>query len=180
MSSTGPHQYVTFSLMGEEYALPIRHVREIIAYEPITAIPSMPPVVRGVMNLRGYVVPVIDLPVKFGLAPTPLGPTTYLVVVDPAWSGEIVRLGLVTPELGRVIELGDEDIKPVPDFGTRIQSEYLVGVAQVDGRTVLFLHTERLLSAAEILRLTALEGLGPPTAAPPHPAGGELGEGGGG
>ena len=73
MSSTGPRQYVTFSLMGEEYALPIHQVREIIAYEPITAIPSMPPVVRGVMNLRGYVVPVIDLPVKFGLAPTPLG-----------------------------------------------------------------------------------------------------------
>jgi purine-binding chemotaxis protein CheW len=180
MSSTGPRQYVTFSLMGEEYALPIHQVREIIAYEPITAIPSMPPVVRGVMNLRGYVVPVIDLPVKFGLAPTPLGATTYLVVVDPAWSGEIVRLGLVTPELGRVIEIGDEDIKPVPDFGTRIQSEYLVGVAQVDGRTVLFLHTERLLSAAEILRLTALEGLGPAAAAPPLPAAGELGEGGGG
>src|SRR5579863_6242710 len=116
MAPLAPRQYVTFSLMGEEYALPIQHVREIIAYEPITAIPSMPPVVRGVLNLRGFVVPVIDLPVKFGLAPTPLGPTTYLVIVDPAWSGETVRLGLVTPELGRVIEVRDDQIKPVPDF----------------------------------------------------------------
>jgi len=159
MTSAVPRQYVTFSLMGEEYALKIQHVREIIAFEPITAIPSMPPVVRGVMNLRGFVVPVIDLPVKFGLPATPLGPTTYLVVVDPAWAGETVRLALVTPELGRVIDLGDDEITPVPDFGTRIQSEYLRGVAQIDGRTVLFLDTDRLLSAAEILRITALEGV---------------------
>jgi purine-binding chemotaxis protein CheW len=166
MTSAGPHQYVTFNLMGEEYALKIQHVREIIGYEPITAIPSMPPVVRGVMNLRGYVVPVIDLPIKFGLPPTPLGPTTYLVVVDPSWSGETVRLGLVTPELGRVIDLGEDEIKPIPDFGTRIQAEYLLGVAQIDGRTVLFLDTERLLSAAEILRITALEALSPPGSVP--------------
>ena len=111
------------------------------------------------MNLRGFVVPVIDLPVKFGLPATPLGPATYLVVVDPAGAGETVRLGLVTPELGRVIDVGDDDIKPVPDFGTRIQSEYLRGVGQIDGRFVLFLDTERLLSPAELLRITALEGV---------------------
>jgi len=175
------NQYVTFNLMREEYALRINQVREIIAFEPITDIPSMPPVVRGVLNLRGFVVPVIDLPVKFGLAPTPLGPTTYLVIVDPGWSGEIIRLGLVTPELGRVIEIRDDEIKPVPDFGTRIQSEYLRGVAQIEGRTVLFLDTERLLSPAEILRITALESL-PPASAPPEPNGadGQLGGGPGG
>jgi purine-binding chemotaxis protein CheW len=137
----------------------------------------MPPVVRGVLNLRGFVVPVVDLPVKFGLAPTPLGPTTYLVIVDPAWSGETVRLGLVTPELGRVIEVGEDQIKPVPDFGTRIQSEYLRGVTQIEGRAVLFLDTDRLLTPAEILRITALEGLRPP-AVPPEPNGpdGETGQ----
>ena len=75
MAPVAPHQYVTFNLMGEEYALGIHNVREIISFEPITAIPSMPPVVRGVLNLRGFVVPVIDLPVKFGLAATPLGPS---------------------------------------------------------------------------------------------------------
>ena len=177
MATLVPHQYVTFNLMGEEYALPIQRVREIIAFEPITAIPSMPPVVRGVLNLRGFVVPIIDLPVKFGLAPTPLGPETYLVIVDPGWSGETVRLGLCTPELGRVIDLRDDEIKPVPDFGTRIQSEYLLGVAQVDGRTVLFLDTDRLLSPAEILRITALEGLPPPSeTGKPSAADGEMGE----
>jgi purine-binding chemotaxis protein CheW len=158
-TAAAARQYVTFSLMGEEYALKIQQVREIITYEPMTAIPSMPPVVRGVLNLRGFVIPIIDLPVKFGLPQTPLGPSTYIFIVDPEWSGETVRLGLVSPGLGRVIELSDGEIKPVPDFGTRIQSEYLRGVAQIDGRTVLFLDTERLLSAAEILRITALERL---------------------
>jgi purine-binding chemotaxis protein CheW len=157
MSTAAARQYVTFSLMGEEYALKIEQVREIIPYEPMTAIPSMPPVVRGVLNLRGFVVPVIDLPIKFGRSPTSLGPTTYLVIVDPGWSGESVRLALVSPELGRVLDLDEQEIKPVPDFGTRIQSEYLRGVAQIDGRTVCFLDTERLLSAAEILRITALD-----------------------
>ncbi|HLK91820.1 MAG TPA: chemotaxis protein CheW [Polyangia bacterium] len=177
MAPLAAHQYVTFTLMGEEYALRIHHVREIISFEPITAIPSMPPVVRGVLNLRGFVVPVVDLPVKFGLHPTPLGPATYLVIVDPAWSGETVRLGLVTPELGRVIELRDDEIRPVPDFGTRIQSEYLRGVCQVDGRTVLFLDTDRLLSPAEILRITALEGLpSGSSTAQPDAADGEAGE----
>jgi purine-binding chemotaxis protein CheW len=177
MATLTPHQYVSFSLMGEEYALKIHHVREIIAFEPITAVPSMPPVVRGVLNLRGFVVPIIDLPVKFGLAPTPLDAATYLVIVDPAWSGETVRLGQVTAELGRVIELRDDEIKPVPDFGTRIQSEYLLGVAQIDGRTVLFLDTDRLLSPAEILRVTALEGLASPSdAAKPDPPRGDRGE----
>ena len=150
-------QYVTFSLMGEEYALQIDQVREIIQCERVTSIPSMPAVVRGMMNLRGTVVPVIDLPLKFGLAGTPIGPATYLVVVEVVWSGEVTRLALLTTELGRVIDVAAGDLKPVPDFGTRIQSEYLRGVGQIDGRFVLFLDTERLLSPAELLRITAID-----------------------
>jgi purine-binding chemotaxis protein CheW len=171
------HQHVTFSLMGEEYALQIEHVREIIQCERVTSIPSMPPVVRGVMNLRGTVVPVIDLPLKFGLSETAIGPSTYVVVVDLVWSGEAVRLGLLTTELGRVIDVAADDVKPVPDFGTRIQSEYLRGVGQVDGRFVLFLDTVRLLSPAELLRLTAVDvSRASPGAAIPDAAAGEVGE----
>jgi len=157
MSSPTIHQHVTFSLMGEEYALPISNVREIIEFESLTSIPSMPPVVRGVMNLRGTVVPIVDLPVKFGLPASSLGRGSYIVVVDLLWSGESVRLGLLTPELGRVVEVTDKEVSAVPDFGTRIQSEYLRGVARVDERFVLFLDAERLLSPAELLRITALE-----------------------
>lgn len=157
MAAPAVRQYVTFSLMGEEYALKVEHVREIIECERVTAIPSMPPVVRGVINLRGNVVPAVDLPIKFGYPETALGLFIYIVVVDLVWGGESVRLGLLTPELGRVIDVRDADIKPVPHFGTRIQAEYLRGVGDVDGRFVLFLDTERLLSPDELLRITAIE-----------------------
>jgi purine-binding chemotaxis protein CheW len=178
MASPSPvRQYVTFTLMGEEYALHIEHVREIIQCERVTSIPSMPAVVRGVMNLRGQVVPVVDLPVKFGLSGTPVD-NTYVVVVDLIWSGETVRLGLLTAELGRVIDVRAEEIKPVPDFGTRIQPEYLRGVGQIDGRFVLFLDAERLLSPAELLRITALDDARQATdkPRPDQTAGGEVGE----
>src|SRR5437667_2000204 len=97
-------QHVTFFLMGEEYAVEINHVREIIECEPVTCIPTMPPAVRGVINLRGNVVPVVDLPVKFGLPPTALDSETYIVIVDLQWSGEPVRLGVLTRALGQVID----------------------------------------------------------------------------
>src|SRR5262245_7044828 len=113
-------QFVTFNLMGEEYALQIEYVREIVESERITSLPSMPPVVRGVMNLRGNVIPVVDLPIKFGLAETTIGAAgAYVVVLELVWSGELVRLGLLTTELGRVVDVKADDIKPVPDFGTR-------------------------------------------------------------
>jgi purine-binding chemotaxis protein CheW len=176
-SAASVRQFVTFTLMGEEYALQVDQVREIIQCERVTSIPSMPPVVRGMMNLRGAVVPVIDLPLKFGLQATLIGPATYIVVVDVAWSGETARLGLLTTELGRVIDVAPGDLKPVPDFGTRIQSEYLRGVAQIDGRFVLFLNTERLLSPAELLRLTTIDGSRAAAhAAIPEGPGGESGE----
>ena len=171
-------QYVTFSLMGEEYALQIEQVREIIECERITAIPSMPPVARGVMNLRGQVVPIIDLPVKFGLAGTSLD-GAYVVVVDLVWSGESVRLGLLTRELGRVVDVKADELMPVPDFGTRIQAEYLRGVGQVEGRFILFLDADRLLSPSELLRITALGDAPPPEEAAKHEvaSGGGAGEG---
>ena len=176
MAPRPPRQFVTFSLMGEEYALQIEHVREIIQCERVTSIPSMPPVVRGVMNLRGQVVPAVDLPVKFGLSETALD-GAYVVVVDLVWSGEAVRLGLLTSELGRVIDVKADDIKPVPDFGTRIQSEYLRGVGNIDGHFVLFLDVERLLSPAELLRVTALDELRAPADSSKHEA--AVGEAGG-
>jgi purine-binding chemotaxis protein CheW len=164
------HQHVTFFLMGEEYAVEINHVREIIECEPVTVIPSMPPMVRGVINLRGNVVPVVDLPVKFGLAETALDGETYIVIVDLHWSGEAVRLGVLTRTLGQVIDLPDDQIRPVPDFGTRIQVEYLRGIARVESRFVLLLNIERLLSPGELLQITRL-GKGEGAAPRPAPAG---------
>ena len=168
MSPGSVRQYVTFFLMGEEYAVELPRVREIIAYEPVTCVPSMPPVVRGVINLRGQVVPVVDLPVKFGQAETPVGEGTYMVILDLSWSGESVRLGVLTRTLGQVIDLEDDQIKPVPDFGTRVRAEYLKGLGWVESRFVLLMEVDHLLSPAELLRITALEDPGlPPMPTPP-------------
>src|SRR5207247_6706474 len=95
-------QYVTFSFMGEEYAVEISHVKEIIECEPVTLIPTMPPVVRGVINLRGTVVAVVDLALKFGQPATPLGAGSYIVLFDLLWHDEPVSLGVLTQDLGRV------------------------------------------------------------------------------
>jgi purine-binding chemotaxis protein CheW len=144
-------QYVTFVLMGEEYGVEIPRVREIIEYEPITRIPTMPALVRGVMNLRGSVVPVVDLALKFGQPETPAGKETYIVVFDLVWNDESVRLELMIRALGRVIDAADELVKPVPDFGTRIRADYLRGIVGVDGQFVLLLNVDRLLSPAELV-----------------------------
>jgi purine-binding chemotaxis protein CheW len=155
--STAPRQYVTFSLMGEEYGVEISYVREIIELEPLTRIPGMPPVVRGVINLRGSVVAIVDLPLKFGLPETEVGPGTYVIVFDLVWSGESVRLGLMTRDLGQVLDVAERDVKPVPDFGTRMRADYLLGIARVDPRFVLLLNVDRLLSPAELLEINSAQ-----------------------
>ena len=149
-------QYVTFFLMGEEYGVEIPRVREIIEYEIVTLVPSMPPSVRGVMNLRGAVVPVVDLARRFGHPATPAGRETYVVVFDLLWNGEAVRVGLMTTLLGRVIDMPDEAIKPVPGFGTRIQADYLRGVVGIEGQFVLLLDVDRLLSPEELAGTVAI------------------------
>jgi purine-binding chemotaxis protein CheW len=159
VAATSPgqvRQYVTFFLMGEEYGVEIPRVREIIEHELTTFVPSMPACVRGVMNLRGNVVPVVDLALKFGQPPTPAGRETYLVVFDLLWNGEAVRLGLMTTLLGRVIDTSDGAINPVPSFGTRIRAEYLRGIVGIDGQFVLLLDVDHLLSPEELAGTVAL------------------------
>jgi methyl-accepting chemotaxis protein len=106
--------------------------------------------------------------VKFGQAETPVGAGTYLVILELSWSGESVRLGVLTRELGQVIDLEDDQIKPVPDFGTRVRAEYLKGLGWIEPRFVLLLEVDHLLSPAELLRITALDdpGLLPPSTPP--------------
>src|SRR5262245_13285913 len=133
-------QYVTFSLMGEEYGIEISHVREIIECDRMARIPSMPPVVRGVINIRSTVVPVVDLPIKFGLPETPAEQATYVVVLELLWTGETVRLALLTRQLGQVVDVADQDVKPVPTFGTRMQADYLQGLVRADDRFILLLN----------------------------------------
>lgn len=148
--------YLAFRLAGEVYAIDILRIREIIEYNPPTAVPMMPPAVRGVINLRGAVVPVIDLAVRFGLPATGVGKRTCFVIVEVAYAGAIHVLGLMVDGVNAVLEIGTEDIEPPPSFGTRANAEFIEGMARVDGRFVILLDIARVLSIEEMAAVSAV------------------------
>lgn len=144
-------QYLTFFLDGEEYAIGILRVREIIEYGHVTRVPSTPACIRGVVNLRGSVLPVVDLAVKFGLPPIEPTKQTCIVVVEVELDGQQTVLGVLTDAVNQVIELSDSNIQPPPAFGTRVQLEFLRGLGEVESGFVLVLDIDRLLTNDELL-----------------------------
>ncbi len=143
------NQYLSFSLGGNDYAVGILQVKEILQYETVTPVPSVPRSIRGVINLRGSVVPVIDLAVKFGLSPTPVTRRTCIVLVEAALEGERTVLGIIADAVREVLELGAQDVEPPPSFGTQVRVEYLVGMGKAGKGFVLLLDLDRVLSARE-------------------------------
>jgi len=150
-------QYLCFLLAGEECAIGILRVREIIEYRTVTKVPAMPPWVRGVMNLRGGVVPVIDLAAKFRLQAGPVTNRTCIVIVEVALDGEPAVMGIVVDAVSQVLELSPVDIEPPPAFGTSVRADYLLGLGKFGDRFVLLLDIDRVLSEAELRRAASLE-----------------------
>jgi purine-binding chemotaxis protein CheW len=149
----GVQQYLTFIIGGEEYAVSLLKVREIVEYEPVTRIPRMPAWVRGVMNLRGNVVPVVDLAIKFGQASNEIGKLTCVVIVEVELEGEATVMGVITDAVSQVIELKPEEIEPPPPFGTRVRADYLLGMARSGKKFCLLLDTDAVLAADELTAL---------------------------
>ncbi|MFL5351031.1 chemotaxis protein CheW [Archangium sp.] len=150
---TRPAQYLGFSLAGETYAIELLRIREIIEHVPITRVPGMPPAVLGVINLRGRVVPVVDLAVKMGMGPRPITRWTCFVIVEALMDGERTALGLLADSVSEVLDLGPDDIEPPPTFGTRAPVDYLRGLGRREQRFILLLDLDRMLSADELLGL---------------------------
>lgn len=150
-----PGQYLGFSLAGENYAIELLRIREIIEQIPITRVPGMPALVLGVINLRGRVVPVVDLAMKMGMGPRPITRWTCFVIVEVSLEGERTTLGLLADSVSEVLDLGPEDIEPPPAFGTRTPVDYLRGLGRQEQRFILLLDLDRLLSAEELLQLAA-------------------------
>jgi len=144
-----PRQFLSFALAGGQYCLGILKVKEILQFETVTRVPGTPPSVRGVINLRGSVVPVVDLAVKFGLPETPVTKWTCILIVESAFGQEKAVVGIVADAVNAVIELGPDDIEAAPSFGTRVRLEHLLGMGKVDGQFVLLLDLDRVLSAEE-------------------------------
>lgn len=156
-SSAAPRtaQYLTFFVDGEEYAAGILRIVEIVEYQPLTRVPTTPPWIRGVMNLRGRVIPVVDLALKFSLEPTAVTRRTCVVVLEVDLEGEPTVMGVLVDEVGRVLDLALEAIEEPPPFGTRVRIEFLLGLGNVDGKFVLVLDVDRVLSTDELMEVAA-------------------------
>src|SRR5690348_14300484 len=143
-------QYLTFTLAGETFAIGILAVKEIIEYRALTEVPMMPACVRGVINLRGAVVPVMDALARFGRASSQVGKRTCIVIVEIAHEDERHVVGVVVDSVSEVIEIPAADIEPPPSFGARIRSDFVAGMGKVRGKFVILLNAQRVLALDEI------------------------------
>lgn len=150
-------QYFTFYLAGEEYAIAVLKVKEIIEYSEITRVPRTPQFIRGVINLRGSVVPVVDLAVKFGLPESLVTKWTCIVIVEVDLEGEQTVMGIMADSVNQVIDLLPEDIEMPPSFGTRVHIDYLSGMAKTGKKFVLILDIDRVLSTNELQAAASLQ-----------------------
>lgn len=146
-------QYLTFMLAGEEYAITILRVREIIEYHVVTTVPKTPKWIRGVINLRGAVVPVVDLAVKFGIEERPVSRTTCIVIIETRSADQNAMIGVIADAVSQVIDLRPADIYEPPSFGTRVDVDYLVGMAPMANKFVLLLDVDKVLSSEELVSL---------------------------
>ncbi len=148
-------QYLAFSLGGETFAMDIRSVKEVIQFTALTEVPLMPTFIRGVINLRGAVVPVIDLSIRFGRTFTEVTRRTCIVILEVGSSEETCVLGIMVDNVSEVLDIGERDIEPAPAFGSNLRSEFIAGVGKVNGKFVILLDVNRVLSVEEMASLTA-------------------------
>ncbi|MDD5250967.1 MAG: chemotaxis protein CheW [Rhodocyclaceae bacterium] len=152
------HQYLTFTLAGEMFAVGILNVKEIIEYGSLTEIPMMPAFIRGVINLRGAVVPVIDLAARFGGKATAIGRRTCIVIVEVQQDEGRHDIGIVVDAVSEVLEIPGAEIEPPPAFGARIRADFIAGMGKVNGRFVIILDILRVLSVEEMAVIAGTAG----------------------
>ena len=159
-------RYLTFTLNDEAYALDIFHVLEILEYRSLTVVPMMPPFIRGVINLRGRAVPVIDLAIRFDRGSTTVRRRTSIIIVHIAESGlepgpggadgdgaAGQDLGILVDSVNKVVALGENDIEPAPSFGSGIRADYISGMARRDGDFLILLDVRNVLSISDMVSL---------------------------
>jgi purine-binding chemotaxis protein CheW len=142
-------QYLTFTLGSEVFAIGILAIKEIIEYSSLTTVPMMPTYVRGVINLRGAVVPVLDLSVRFGKAPSPVTKKTCIVIIEVSTAGERQDVGVVVDAVDSVLDIPPDQIEPPPAFGARIGTDFIEGMGKVNGRFVILLEVNSVLAPEE-------------------------------
>ncbi len=147
-TATREGKYLTFSLGGEEYGIGILKVREIIGMMTITSIPQTPHYIKGVINLRGKVIPVVDLRLKFGMNAIDYNERTCIIVVELSGEGRAVNTGIVVDSVSEVLNIKAADIEDAPDFGAKLNTEYILGMAKAAGGVKMLLDIDKVLGGA--------------------------------
>ncbi|HTP85854.1 MAG TPA: chemotaxis protein CheW [Bryobacteraceae bacterium] len=143
-------KYLAFQLGREEFAIQVLKVREIMGIQDITAVPQTPVFVKGVINLRGKVIPVIDLRLKFGLEAIEYTQRTCIIVVQVRGDVTTIQVGLVVDTVSEVLNLAGADIENTPDFGSQLTTPFILGMAKVKGKVKILLDIDRVVSAQEM------------------------------
>lgn len=147
-------KYLTVVLENEAYGLNVLNIREIIRLQKITRVPQLPDHVKGVINLRGRVIPIVDLRVKFGLKSEYTERTCIVVVQVNLPDQQMVQMGLIVDTVEEVVNLTLEDIEPTPEFGSKLDTSYLLGMAKVKGQVSTLLDIDRVVTADTVLAMT--------------------------
>ncbi len=143
-------QYLTFKLEDEVFALDISKVREVLDFTTVTKVPRTPEFMRGVINLRGNVVPVVDMRLKFGMSKTEKTVNTCIIIVEISIEGETAVLGALADSVQEVVDLEPEQIEPAPRIGTRLRTEFIKGMGKRDNHFIMILDIDKVFSADEL------------------------------
>lgn len=150
-------QYLTFELDNEVFALDIGQVREVLDFTTLTRVPRTPEFMRGVINLRGSVVPVVDLRLKFGMSRTEKTVNTCVIIVEVTLDGETTILGALADSVQEVLDLGPDHIEPAPKIGTRLNTEFIKGMGKRDNKFIIILDIDKVFSISEIAMVQATQ-----------------------
>ena len=143
-------KYLTFTLANEEYGIGILKIKEIIGMMPVTTVPRTPEFVKGVINLRGKVIPVTDLRLRFKMEPIDYTDRTCIIVVEIKSQAGTVQIGAVVDSVSEVLNVGDDDIEETPSFGTKLDTEYILGMAKMEGGVKILLDIDKVLTSDEL------------------------------
>ena len=148
------NQYLTFRLDGEVFALGIDKVREVLDFTEMTKVPQTPEFMRGVINLRGNVVPVVDMRLKFGMAKTEKTVNTCIIITEIDLEGETTVIGALADSVQEVLDLEPDQIEPPPRIGTRLRTEFIKGMGKRDEQFIIILDIDRVFSSDELAVVT--------------------------
>lgn len=146
-------KYLTFCLAGEEYGIGILKIKEIIGLMPITPVPQTPPFIKGVINLRGKVIPIVDLRIKFGMEQRDYSERTCIIVVEIKGDGGAILVGIVVDSVSEVLNIKASDIDETPILGSGIETDYILGMAKVNGGVKILLNIDKVLGLGELANI---------------------------